>query len=118
LSSEARTLEDVQTAGKILEARQRWPVNAERERHELRRRQAERHEVTSDQLGASTQREAERWLRGREPCDVGLDGNVEAVECLENAAVPMQVEPGIHQSELGLETSMNRRGFTLQTRAE
>ena len=111
MSSESRALEDVQTAGKILEARQQRPVNAKREPRDLRRRHAERYEVAFDELGASAQGEPEGWLSGCEPCDVALYGNVEAVECLENAAILVHVETGIQQTELGLETSMHPRSF-------
>ncbi len=43
-----------------------------------------------------------------------LDGDVKAVERLEHAAIPMRVEAGIEQPELGLEVLMHGRGLALQ----
>jgi hypothetical protein len=114
LSTETRAFEHVKTAGKILDARQLRPVTTQRERRELRWRPAERQEVALDELGASAQRKPERRRRGREPRHVDLDGDVEAVERLEHAAIPMHVEAGIEQPELGLEVLMHGRGLALQ----
>jgi hypothetical protein len=64
--------------------------------------------------GAGAQRKPERRFRGREPRYVDLDGDVEAVERLEHAAIPMHVEAGIEQPELGLEVLMHGRGLAFQ----
>ena len=85
-----------------------------RQRREILRRQAERQEIALDELGASAQRKPERRFRGREPRHVDLDGDVEAVERPEHADIPMHVEAGIEQPELGLEAPVHGRGLALQ----
>ena len=84
------------------------------ERGDIRRRQAERQEIALDELGAGAQRKPERQFRGRAPRHGGLDGDVEAVERLEHAEIPVHVEAGIEQPELGLEVLMYGRGLSLQ----
>ena len=113
LSSETRAFEHVQTAGKILDAGQLRSVATQRERRELRRRPAESQEIARDELGASAQRKPER-LRGREPRQVDLDRDVEAVEPFEHAEIPVDVEGGIEQPELVLEVLMLGRGLAFQ----
>ena len=85
-----------------------------RERRDLRGRQAERQEIAFDELGAGAQRKPERRFRGREPRHIDLDGDLEAVERFEHAAIPVHVEAGIEQPELGLEALMHVRGLALQ----
>ena len=77
LSAETRAFEHVKTAGKILDARQLRSVTTERERRDLRRRQAERQEIALDEGRTSAQRKPERRCRGREPRHVDLDGDVD-----------------------------------------
>jgi hypothetical protein len=75
---------------------------------------AERQKIALDQLGASAQRKPKRQFRVRASPYGGLDGDVEAVERLEHAEIPVHVKAGIEQPELGLETLMYGRGLSLQ----
>ena len=114
LSSETRAFEHVKTAGKILETRQLRSVTTQRERRERRRRPAERKEIALDELGASAQRKPNRRFRDREPRHVDLYGDVEAVKRLEHAPIPLPVEAGIEQPELGLKVLMRGRRLAPQ----
>ncbi len=60
------------------------------------------------------QRKPKRRFCGREPRHVDLDGDVEAVKRLEHATIPVHVEAGIEQPELGLEVLMHSRRLALQ----
>jgi hypothetical protein len=85
-----------------------------RERREIRRRPAERQEIALDEPSASPQRKPERQFRGREPRDVDLDGDVEAIERPKHAEIPGPVKARIEQPELGFEVLMHGCSLALQ----
>ena len=56
----------------------------------------------------------ERQFRGREPRQVDLDGDVEAIERPEHAEIPRHVEARIEQPELAFEVLMHGCSLALQ----